>query len=259
MPDYDTLIFSDDDRVATITLNRPGVGNKTNMRMVKELLDLCHFIEDESKASVVILRGAGGVFCEGIDLGDFDPDKPLDIHGFNKWEKVCTALERLKKITAAVIEGSCVGGGVQLALVCDVRLAETNSSLRFNEVEMGFIPGLATFRLAKYIGLGRAKHCILTGRSIAAKEALQIGLVDKVYHAVDENEVLQETIAEFMPFNPDSLELSRRLLNESFATSYEDFTGHFLAAQHRAISGKAFQEQLRKEGKGKKFESGSKT
>ena len=246
MPDYKTLIFSDDGRVATITLNRPAWGNKTNMVMVKELLDLCHHIEDESKASVVILRGAGGVFCEGIDLTDFDPARPLDIHGFNKWEKVCTALERLGKITVALIEGACVGGGVQLALVCDVRLAESRAYMRFNEVEMGFIPGLATYRLAKYIGLGRAKYYVLTGKKIPADEAQQIGLADKVYHAIDESEVVGETIDEFMPFNPDSLELSRRLLNESYATHYEDFTGHFLAAQHRAISGETFQEQIRK-------------
>ncbi len=246
MPDFETLNFSDDGRAAVITLNRPDSGNKTNMKMVAELLDAIHRIEDESRASVVILRGAGGVFCEGIDLRDFVPDKPLDIHGFNKWEKVCAALERLNKITVALIEGACVGGGVQLALVCDVRLAEEKAFFRFNEVEMGFIPGLATWRLGKYIGLGRAKYYVLTGKKIPADEALRVGLADKVFASASEEKILAETIEEFMPFNPDSLELSRRLLNESYATHYEDFSGHFLAAQHRAISGEAFQQQIRK-------------
>lgn len=252
MPTYETLRLDDDGRTATLTLNRPDIGNKTNMVMVRELLSACAYLEDESKASVLVLRGAGYAFCDGIDLADFEPGKSADINGFHKWEKACTAIEKLPKITVALINGDCVGGGAQLALVSDIRVMSSAARIGFNEVKMGFIPGLATFRLAKFIGLGRAKSMVLTGRLVDAAEAMRVGLADVVYEPADEARALRETIDAFFPFVPDSLELSRRLLNESYAVEYEDFVGHFLAAQHRSISGEAFLEYVRKAREGEK-------
>lgn len=121
-----------------------------------------------------------------------------------------------------------------------MRIAESQAVFCFNEVKLGFLPGMATFRLAKYVGLGRAKSLVLTGRQIRAKRAQQWGILDRVCDQTSFDETLAETVSNLLPFHLIPLEMARRLLDESYATSYEDFLGHFLAAQHRVINSEAF-------------------
>ncbi len=240
---YETLHFHEADGVATITLDRPG-GNRISMQMVRELSAVCNHLEEDSEASVVVFRGAGGSFSEGIDFEDFDPRAPMDIHGFNKWEKCCTRLERLPMATIALVDGPAVGGGLQVALVCDLRVATSRASFQLPEVHLGFLPGMATFRLAKYIGVGRAKRLMLTCPTITAQQAMDWGMIDRIVDDVDA--ALIEEIAALGPNHSVAIELTRRLVNESFDTSYENAIGHFLAAQHRAISQTAFLDTLKK-------------
>ncbi len=244
---YETLRYDESGEIATITLARPG-GNRISMRMVRELSRVCDHLEDESAAKVVVFRGDGGSFSEGIDFQDFDPNKPMDIHGFNKWEKCCTRLERLPKSTIALVDGPAVGGGLQIALVCDQRVATPRSTFQLPEVQMGFLPGMATFRFAKYVGLGHAKRILLTSPTLSAEEAASLGLIDRVDEDLDRS--LTECIEALGPNHNVAVELTRRLLNESFHTSYENAIGHFLAAQHRAISQTAFLETLKKQRNG---------
>ncbi|MCB9761350.1 MAG: enoyl-CoA hydratase/isomerase family protein [Alphaproteobacteria bacterium] len=247
MPSFETLRFDEADGIATITLGRGG-GNRINIQMIKELTAICNHLEDDSDAKVVVVRGSAGVFSEGVDFEDFDTDKPMDIHGFNKWEKCCTRLERLPKATIAVVDGPAVGGGFQLALICDLRIATARSTFRLPEVHQGFLPGMACFRLAKYVGLGHAKRIALTSAVLPASEAASLGIIDAVVDDMDAG--LAEAIAALGPNHTVAVALTRRLLNESFADEYEDAIGHFLAAQHRAISQTAFLETLRKARKG---------
>jgi len=238
---HESLNFEERDGVAFITLNRPG-GNCINVQMVADLTDVCDRLEDDSTASHVVFRGAGGVFSKGVDFSDFHPDKPMDIHGFNKWEKICRRLEKLPKTTVALVEGPAIGGGFQLLLTCDLRLATPEASFQMPEVHMGFLPGMATFRLAKYVGLGRAKRMMLTAETFNADTALQLGIIDRI----DEAEAALAWADEALgPKHSVAVELARRLLNESFGDSWEDAVGHFLAAQHRAISQTAFLETLK--------------
>lgn len=239
---YETLRFSEQDGVATITLNRPG-GNCISMQMVRELSAICDRLEDESKASVVVFRGAGGAFCAGIDFDDFDPNAVMDIHGFNKWEKCCTRIERLPMSTIALVDGAAIGGGLQLALVCDQRLATRASIFQAPEVKMGFLPGMATFRLAKYVGLGIAKRLLLTCPEISAEEAASYGMIDAVVEDLDVG--LNQAIHDLGPNHNVAVQLTRRLLNECYGTDYQNALGHFLAAQHRAISQTAFLDTLK--------------
>lgn len=241
-----TLRFEERDGVATITLARPP-RNCINIEMIKELTAICDHLEDASEATVVVIRGEGGVFSEGVDFSDFRPDAPVDIHGFNKWEKCCTRLERLPKATIAVVDGPAFGGGFQLALICDQRVATPRARFQLPEVKLGFLPGMATFRLAKYVGLGHAKRIALTCPVLDAEEAVTLGLVDRVVDDADAG--LAEAIAALGPRHSVAIALTRRLLNESFGDQYEDAIGHFLAAQHRAISQTAFLETVRRHSK----------
>lgn len=236
---YETLDFTETGPVATITLRRPRI----DVAQLKDLERVCDWLEDSSKATTVVLRGHSA----GIDFEAFDPAGPLDIHGFNKWEKALRRLERLEQATVGVADGDCVGGGFQLLLACDVRVAVRSARFSLPEVKLGFLPGMATWRLARYVGLGHAKRIVLTGASLDTEEALRLGLIDRVVDDADQGAA--EGLALLQPTHAVAISLARRLLLESAETQYEDALGNFLAAQHRAISQSAFMETLRKETK----------
>jgi len=235
-----TLGYREDGAVAHITLLRPFI----DMAMVGELTSVCDHLEDESTCKVVVFRGADGRFSEGIDFKDFRPDQPMDIHGFNKWEKLCVRVERLPKVTVAAVSGRVLGGGLQLTLVCDARIGTADATLQLNEVHQGFLPGMATFRLAKYIGLGRAKRLIMRCPELTAAEAVDLGILDATVDDLDTG--ITATIDSFRPIQTVAVEMSRRLLNESFAIDFENAIGNFLAAQQRCVTQTAFLETLTK-------------
>jgi len=243
---FDTIKLEIEGRRARLMLNRPEEGNSINIPMVEEIYQACCFIEDETEAEVVVLSGAGREFCTGIDLLDFPAGSLPDIYGFSKWERTCRALERLPAATIAAVQGDCAGGGLQLILACDIRVAAEDSRFHFHDVRMGFIPGMGTYRLAKFIGLGRARRMALTGRIVEAVEGERIGLVDHLGSSEALEEKIEKAIAEFGPLNIEAIELTRRLVDESFENSWEEFLGNFLAAQHRAIQTEVFQENIRK-------------
>lgn len=240
MKPLQTLRYVEEGDVATVTLLHARI----TMRMVRDLTEVCDHLEDHSSCKVVVFQGCDGRFSEGIDFEEFRPDQPMDIHGFNKWEKVCVRIERLPKITIAAMQGPVIGGGFQLALVCDARLASADAHLQLNEVQLGFLPGMATFRLSKYVGLGQAKRIIMQRMVISAEQAQQMGLIDEVAENLDE--ALGRTIEHFQPIHPVVIQLARRLLNESFATEFEEGIGNFLAAQHRAVTQTAFLKTIQK-------------
>jgi enoyl-CoA hydratase/carnithine racemase len=136
-----------------------------------------------------------------------------------------------------------------LLLACDVRVCVPTASFSLPEVKLGFLPGMATWRLARYVGLGHAKRLVLTGAAVGAEEAQRIGLVDHVVATVEEG--VQTALAALAPAHAVAISLARRLLLESPETQYEDALGNFLAAQHRAISQSAFMETLKKERSGR--------
>lgn len=244
--DFETLVLEQDGKIAKIFLNRPAARNAINVTMVTELKKVIHHLEDTEGIDVVFLGARGDDFCSGIDLADFAPDDVPDIHGFNRWEKVCRSLERLPALTLAVTQGECAGGGLQLALACDIRVGAEDSWYHFHDVRMGLIPGMGTFRLAKFIGLGRARRMALTGRRVEAIEAERIGLIDHVAGSTPLWDKAQEALDEFGHLNIHAVELIRRLLDESFEFSWEEFLGHFLAAQDRVVRKEEFRDFIRR-------------
>ncbi|MDP6935420.1 MAG: enoyl-CoA hydratase/isomerase family protein [Myxococcota bacterium] len=239
MRTFETLGYEETGNIARVRLKRERI----NMAMVRELTAVCDHLEDDSPCDVVVFQGAGDNFSLGIDFGEFKPNQVMDIHGFNKWEKLCVRVERLPKITIAAIDGKAVGGGFQLALVTDARIGTTRCCLNANEVRLGFLPGMATFRLAKYVGLGHAKRIIMQSVEIGAEQGESLGLLNSVND--DLEAAITATIEAFEPIHPVTVQLARRLLNESFATDWENAIGNFLAAQHRAISQTAFLDTLK--------------
>jgi enoyl-CoA hydratase/carnithine racemase len=226
----ETIRLEESGSIATITL----IAEHSSMKMIKEMGKVLDHLEDNSKASIVVLKGTDGRFNLGLDFKEFTPGQNLDIHGFHKWEKMCVRLERMRALTISLLNGHTVGGGVQLALCTDLRIAHPQTTFQLPEVKMGFLPGMGIYRIAKNIGLGRAKQWVLQSSTLSASQALQWGIISDV--SEDLEGALQSHIEASSPVNPVAIQLARRLLNESFHDSFEDAIGHFLAAQQRAIS-----------------------
>jgi enoyl-CoA hydratase len=177
---YETLVFDKEDAVGTITLNRPERLNAINFQLVRDLDDLLTEIEEDDEVRTVILTGAGRGFCAGADIKEMsDPGaKQLPI---GKRYTFFNKLEDIEKPVIAAINGPCNGGGLELALCCDFRIASEAANFGLGEVKLGIIPaGGGTARLPRLIGPGRAKEFLYFGNRIDAREANRIGLVNRV-------------------------------------------------------------------------------
>jgi enoyl-CoA hydratase/carnithine racemase len=184
----DTLKVEVAGDVATLTLNRPEKKNALTLAMWTALPGLLARIAADPAAKVLVVRGAGGTFAAGADIGEFEtvyatPDSTRAY--FDRVGAAMEALATFEKPTVAMIEGACVGGGLGLALCCDLRIAATDAKLALTPGKLGLVYSLPdTRRLVQAVGLSKAKDILFTGRLIEAEEALSIGLVDGL-HAPD--------------------------------------------------------------------------
>ncbi len=179
--DYSTLVFSKDKGVGTITLNRPKQKNAINDVMIKELSDLIKAIAVDDEVKVVIVTGGTEYFAAGADINLVQSvDSPMKAYDFSRTSPI-SDLDKLEKPSIAAISGFCLGGGLELALACDLRIASDSSVLGQPEINLGIIPGSGgTQRLTRIVGMAKAKELLYTGDIINAAEAHRIGLVNKV-------------------------------------------------------------------------------
>jgi len=176
--------------IAVLTLNRPGARNAINLEMVEEIRAALGLLAKDSGTRVLILTGAGsGAFASGADIRELRGRRAADaLRGINS--SLFLEIERFALPTIAAVRGYALGGGCELALACDLRIAGESARFGQPEVGLGIIPAAgATYRLPRIVGTGRARELILTGRVIDAAEALRIGLVNRV---VPDDRVLDE-------------------------------------------------------------------
>lgn len=180
----DVLNVSIDNGVAVVTLNRPQVMNALNLQLREEIMALCTALDADPEVGVIVFTGAGDrAFCAGADLkerGQRTTEAMYDERRFfrSRWIGVIAGMA---KPTIAAINGYCLGGGLEVALQCDLRIASDNARFGLPEVTLGFLPGGGgTQRLPRLIGLQKAKEMILTGRHIDAAEAERLGIVLRV-------------------------------------------------------------------------------
>lgn len=180
----DVKTVSISEGVAVVTLNRPQVMNALNIQLREEIIELARAMDADPDVAVVIFTGAGDkAFCAGADLkerGQRSTEEMYRERRFfrNRWVNVIAGMA---KPTIAAINGYCLGGGLEVALQCDLRIASDNAKFGLPEVTLGFLPGGgATQRLPRAIGLQKAREMILTGKHIDAAEAECIGIVARV-------------------------------------------------------------------------------
>ena len=187
--------------LARLILDRPRVLNAGNRRWVADLNEAVARIAAAPHVRVVVITGAGRAFCTGVDLTELAAGE-FGLEDFIAWEDAMIAIERMDRLFVAGINGHCLGGGLQLALVCDYRLASEDALLGLPAVKECLIPSLALYRLPRLIGAARAQELILLGEPLDARTAERYHLVNRVVPATEFPGALDETVDRFLALPP---------------------------------------------------------
>ena len=186
--DKRNLLLDINDGIALLTINRPESMNSLAPKVLDELLEMITELEQRAAVKVVIITGSGDkAFVAGGDIAAMQPLGALDAREIAlKAQRLFNAIEFGSKIYIAAINGYALGGGCELAMACDMRIAADQAKLGQPEVKLGIIPGWGgTQRLPRLIGRSRAKELMLTGAMVSATESLDLGLVDRVVAAAE--------------------------------------------------------------------------
>jgi len=174
-----TIDFTTDGAIAIITLNRPEAYNALDLASLRALSDVIARFESDSDLRVAIITGVGKAFCAGADIEETLPY--MKEHGTKSLPPTIMRCQAVHKPVIAAINGLALGGGLELALACDIRFAVPSAKFGFPEIGLGLMPGWGgTQRLPRLVGSSYAAEMILTGRAIGAEEAERIGLVNKI-------------------------------------------------------------------------------
>jgi enoyl-CoA hydratase len=215
--DFRLIIYEKSEGIATITLNRPEALNAFSKEVVGEILQALEDIQRDENVRVVVLTGAGEkAFSAGADIKamiGIDPLKARELSLMG--EKLCVSLENLGKPVIAALNGYALGGGMEVAMSCDIRIAAENVRMGQTEINIGLIPGWGgTQRLTRLVGRGKAKELVFTGRMIDAKTAEQLGIVNMVVPADKFRETVKQFALELAAKAPVALKVAKALIDK---------------------------------------------
>jgi len=231
----DTIDLTINDTRAELLLNRPEVLNAANNQWVEDLHEALDELEAADRLRVVIVSGRGRAFSTGIDLKALAAGE-IQIGWFQRWEDAMRRLEMLQAVTIARVHGYALGGGLQVALACDLRVAGEDAQFGLPAVLEALIPGTGTYRLPRFIGLGRARRMIITGETVGALEALEIGLADWVAPNAQLVEQTERIAQGVMEGSRTAQYLSKRLAAMSFETGFNAFRDLYIDYQAQALA-----------------------
>ena len=215
------LLYEKSDGIATITINRPQALNAMNTDTIPEFLSCLEDAEKDEDVRVIVITGAGEkAFCAGLDLKsvrDISVLRALETSRLG--QKLTLAVEELGKPVIAAINGYALGGGLELAMACDIRIASENARVGQTELNVGLIPGWGgTQRLPRFVGKGMAKELAFTGKMIDAKTAEKIGLINMVVPPENLKSAVEELAKVIMSKPPIAIKLIKELINKSVET-----------------------------------------
>jgi enoyl-CoA hydratase len=218
---FENTLYEKKEGIATITINRPKALNALNKQAVQEISARLDEAEEDDAVKVIVITGAGDKgFCVGLDLKSVKGISA--VNGMNLsllGQKLTKKIEELKKPVIAAINGYALGGGLELAMSCDLRIASETAKLGQTELNVGLIPGWGgTQRLPRLVGRAIAKEMIFTAKMIDAKTAERLGLLNKVVPPDQLKSAVKEIATELMTKPPVGLQLAKQLINSSIET-----------------------------------------
>ncbi len=219
--EYKNLLVEKEAGLAVVKFNRPQVLNAVNIETILELEVLLHELNGDASVRVIVLTGEGKSFVSGSDISRLAEMDSLKAREYSQiGQRVLGFMENMEKPVIAAVNGFALGSGCEIAMACDIRIASDKAKFGQPEVKLGLIPGHAgTQRLARLVGLGKAKELIFTGDLIDANEALRIGLVNKV---TTPEELLNEAKAmakKIVDVGPTAVKLAKTVLNRGIDAS----------------------------------------
>ncbi len=218
---YTNILLEREGAVAVITLNRPKVLNALNRETMDELVDALETLDRDDDVRCVVLTGGERAFAAGADVNEFLTATPVDMlsgYRFQQWERI----RKISKPIVAAVRGFALGGGCELALLCDMLIAGEGARFGQPEINLGIMPGAGgTQRLTRAVGKSRAMELVLTGRHMTASEAAATGLVTRMVPdevTLEEAKKLAQTIAQKAPA---AVRLAKESILKAFDTTLE--------------------------------------
>lgn len=257
---FETIKYEVKEGIGYITINRPKAMNALNGEVLDEIYAACTEVANDDAVKAVIVTGEGKAFVAGADIAQMNQ---LDsIGGRNliaKGHKVMNYIESIEKPFIAAVNGFALGGGCELSMACDIRIASEKAKFGQPEVNLGIIPGFGgSLRLPRLVGKGMAKYLIMTADMINAEEALRIGLVEKVVAPEELMSTCEELAKKIMSKAPIAIAIAKTTINNGYdadfrtasALEIEAFTSSF-GSQDKTEGMTAFLEKRPAEFKNK--------
>src|SRR5579883_2983386 len=229
--------------IADLTFNRPECLNAENWQMAHDFHAALDEIEKSPEIKAVIVSGKGRAFSSGIDLKSLSRGE-IEIDWFRAFDEAMRRLEQLEALTVAKIRGYAIGGGLQTALACDLRVAAPDGKLGLPAVLEALIPGMGTWRLARFIGLGRARRLVLTGELVDAEEGLRIGLLDWIAPEKQLDEKVSSVIDAVLIGSAAAQAFSKKLVTAAFESDFDSAFSDYLEYQQRALDSRDHQQAM---------------
>jgi enoyl-CoA hydratase/carnithine racemase len=238
------VTFEASDGVGWITLNRPAVLNALSTELVMALADCAARAAADATVAQVVVRGAGRAFCSGMDRTALAAGTVGEAF-YRHWNRALDCLEDMPKVALAVLHGYSIGGGLQLALACDLRVATDDAVIGLGATRHGLVPDGAVLRLARIVGEGRAKELALLNEHVSPAEALAMGLVNRVCARGDLDRTVAAIVEKARAASPTANAHTKRLLHGSFHRDPREQLEDVLKAQDECVTSWEMEEANR--------------
>jgi enoyl-CoA hydratase/carnithine racemase len=232
--ELETMRCELDGHLARLRLNRPEALNAANWTWVQDLVKATGYLAQSSETRVVVVSGEGRAFCSGLDVKELAQGN-LSVEWFDIWERGVTALANLQAITIAAVQGYCLGGGLQVAIACDLVVASTDAVFSIPAVKEGVVAGLGPMRLARLIGMARARYLCFLGRRFSAQEGLAMGIVSEVVAPADLERHTLNMANELLSIPITALRHTKRQIDHTFEQDVATLTRELVAAQEDCL------------------------
>ncbi|NKY60863.1 enoyl-CoA hydratase [Nocardia flavorosea] len=222
MTDFETILLERKDKVGLITLNRPKALNALNAQVLDDVVAALDELERDDEIGAVVITGSDRAFAAGADIKEMQPKSYMDMFMddyFARWER----LAQFRKPTIAAVGGYALGGGCELAMICDLLIAADTAKFGQPEIKLGVIPGIGgSQRLTRAIGKAKAMDLVLTGRNMDAEEAERAGLVSRIVPAAELLDTALEVAATIASMSLPVAMIAKEAVNRSFETTLSE-------------------------------------